>query len=67
LGFGWSVVFEDAGRSKKPAGVCRRRASIKSAVETGLSAQAIAVRRHDRRMMVMMTMMEVALHLKLRL
>jgi hypothetical protein len=29
-----------------------------------LSAQAIAVRRHDRRMMVVMTMMEVELHLR---
>jgi len=56
--------FEDAGRSKKPAGVLRRRAIVTSAVESGLSAQAIAVRRHDRRMMVVMTMMEVELHLK---
>jgi hypothetical protein len=55
---------EDAGRSKKPAGVWRRRAIVTSAVESGLSAQAIAVRRHDRRMMVVMTMMEVELHLR---
>jgi hypothetical protein len=56
--------LEDAGRSKKPAGVWRRRAIVTSAVDSGLSAQAIAVRRHDRRMMVVMTMMEVELHLR---
>jgi hypothetical protein len=56
--------LQDAGRSKKPAGVWRRRAIVTSAIDSGLLAQAIAVRRHDRRTMVVMTMMEVELHLR---
>jgi hypothetical protein len=31
-GFGWTVDFEDASRSKKPAGVWRRRAFVNPAL-----------------------------------
>jgi hypothetical protein len=62
--FGWTVDFEDASSSKKPAGVWRRRAFFNPAVGSGRSAQAIAVRRHVRPMMVVMTRMAVNLHLR---
>jgi hypothetical protein len=52
-------------KSEKARWRLRRRALLDS--DYGCLVQAIAVRRHGHRMMVVMTMMEVALHLELRL
>ena len=60
-----SPSVEIASRSKKPAGVWRRRAVIDPAISSGRSVKAVAVRRHGHpMMMVVMTMMAVDLHLK---
>jgi hypothetical protein len=60
---GWAVEFDVASNSKKPAGVWRRRAVVNPAIDSGRSVQAIAVRRHVGHMMMVMTVMEVDLHL----
>jgi hypothetical protein len=52
-------------KAKKPAGVCAGGLCLIPIM--AVLVQAIAVRRHGHRMMVVMTMMEAALHLELRL
>jgi hypothetical protein len=47
---------------KKPAGVGRRRAVVILFDLSGRLVQAMAVRRHGCRMMMVVTMMAVALH-----
>jgi len=54
-----------ASKSKKPAGESAGGLWFES--DFGRSVEAVAVRRHDRLMMMVVTMMEVALHLELRL
>jgi hypothetical protein len=54
------------GTAKSPLAVCAG-GLFKSADKPGRLVQATAFRRHDRRMMVVRTMMEVALHLKSKL
>jgi len=54
-------------KAKKPAGVCAGGLCLEICCWFWLLVQPIAVRRHGHRMMVVMTMMEVALHLELRL
>jgi len=50
--------------TKKPAGIVAGGLFVDLA-DVWLLERATAVRRHDRLMMVVMTMMEVALHLKI--
>jgi hypothetical protein len=52
---------------KKPAGVIRRRARVFLFDLSGRLAQAMAVRRHGRYMMVVMAVMAEGLHLQLNL